>query len=177
MNYFWQHMNYLDIIIIIPLVWGSINGFRRGFIVEVASLVALIAGIYGAMEFSFLTANWLNENLEWSQNAVQMTAFVLTFIAIVLLVRLIAKLIQKLAKLAALGIVDKFFGAVFGTLKFLLIVSGILYILNAVDSRYPFIDSELRESSIFYEPASSLIPFIYPRIEKEMTEQRQSYIA
>ena len=142
-----------------------------------ASLIALIAGIYGAMEFSFLTANWLHQNLDWSQNAVQMTAFVLTFVAIVLVVHLIARVVQKLVKLVALGLADKIFGALFGMTKFLLIVAGILYILNAIDSRYPFIDKDVKESSLFYETVSSLIPLIYPKIEQEIKEKNQSYIA
>ena len=45
-------MNVLDIIILVLLVLGLINGFRKGLFVEVASLVALVAGIYGAIHFS-----------------------------------------------------------------------------------------------------------------------------
>ena len=45
-------MNYLDIIIIIPLIWGAYKGFRKGFIIEIASLIALILGIWGGINFS-----------------------------------------------------------------------------------------------------------------------------
>jgi membrane protein required for colicin V production len=45
-------MNYIDIIIGIVLIVSAISGFRKGLIVEVASLAALILGIWGAIHFS-----------------------------------------------------------------------------------------------------------------------------
>ncbi len=52
-------MNYIDLIIAIPLVWGVFVGFKNGLIIEVASLAALLLGIFGAIHFSDLTANFL----------------------------------------------------------------------------------------------------------------------
>ena len=45
-------MNYLDIILSIPLLIGLYKGISRGIIKELASLLALIIGIYGAVHFS-----------------------------------------------------------------------------------------------------------------------------
>jgi membrane protein required for colicin V production len=45
-------MNYLDIILAIPLLWGLYKGVSKGIIKELASLVALIVGIYGAVHFA-----------------------------------------------------------------------------------------------------------------------------
>ena len=47
-------MNYLDIIIAIPLVWGIVIGFKKGFVIEIASLIAILAGVYGSIHFSIL---------------------------------------------------------------------------------------------------------------------------
>jgi len=170
-------MNYLDLIIIIPLMWGAYNGFRKGLVIEVASLVALIAGIYGAMEFSFLTASWLHENLDWSKNAVHMLAFILTFAAIVFVVHLIARGIQKLVKMVALGTLNRIFGALFGAAKYLFIVAVLLYVINAADKRYPFIDKKSKESSMLYNSVSGLIPLIYPKIDEQIKEEDYSFIA
>ena len=170
-------MNYLDLIIAIPLAWGAFNGFRKGLVIEVASLVALIAGIYGAMEFSFLTASWLHENFDWSENVVQMLSFIITFLGIVFVVHLIGRGIQKIVKMVALGTINRIFGALFGATKFLLIIAVLLYIVNAADKRYPFIDKEDKESSMFYKPVSGLIPLIYPKIDEQLKEKDYSFIA
>ena len=169
-------MNYVDALIAIPLVWGAFNGFRKGLIIEVASLVALIAGIYGAIEFSVQLSIWLNRKFDWSENLSRMLAFIFIFVGIMIIVHLIARIIEKMAKLAALGTVNRIFGLFFGTMKYVLIVGGICYIFEVVDSRYPFIKPETKEDSMLYGPVSKLIPLIYPGIGQEM-EETQSIIA
>ena len=57
-------MNILDIILIIPLAWFAYRGFTRGFIIELASLVARIAGIWAARHFSFCAADCLAGNVD-----------------------------------------------------------------------------------------------------------------
>ncbi len=42
-------MNWLDIGIAVPLVWGAYVGFKKGLVIELASLAALILGIYAAI--------------------------------------------------------------------------------------------------------------------------------
>ena len=61
-------MSFLDIVLGVLLIWGLYKGLRNGLFVEIASLVALIAGLYGAIRFSYVTANYLNESWNWSGN-------------------------------------------------------------------------------------------------------------
>ncbi|MCB0383139.1 MAG: CvpA family protein, partial [Psychroserpens sp.] len=49
-------MAIIDIILGALLLFGLIRGFLKGLFVEVASLVALIAGVYGAIHFSNFAA-------------------------------------------------------------------------------------------------------------------------
>ena len=50
-------MNKIDIILLIILGFGLVRGFMRGLIIEMASLLAIVVGIYGAIHFSFFTAS------------------------------------------------------------------------------------------------------------------------
>ena len=45
-------MNVFDIIIASLLLFGFVRGIMKGLFLEVASLVALIAGVYGSIHFS-----------------------------------------------------------------------------------------------------------------------------
>ena len=45
-------LNYFDLIVGVGLLYGAIKGFSRGLVVEVASIVALILGVWGALSFS-----------------------------------------------------------------------------------------------------------------------------
>ena len=163
-------MNYLDIIIAIPLLWGAFNGFRKGLIIEVASLIALIAGVYGAIEFSFFIADVLVQYVDWSPRVMQMASFCLTFLGIVIMVHLIARAIQKIAKLAALGTLNRVLGIVFGMLKYLVIVAILIYLANSVNNKYRFIDQETMEKSLLYQPLVTVVPAIYPTVEKYMDQ-------
>ena len=49
-------MNYFDIIFVIPLLWGAYKGFSKGFVLEIASFVALGLGVWGGLKFSYLSA-------------------------------------------------------------------------------------------------------------------------
>ncbi len=79
--------------------------------------------------------------------------------------------------MVALGTINRIFGSLFGATKFLFIIAVLLYIVNAADKRYPFIDTKDKESSILYKPVSGLIPLIYPKIDKELKEKDYSFIA
>ena len=175
MNYFWLQMNYIDLFMAIPLVWGAFNGFRKGLIIEIASLIALLGGIYGGIRLSSLTAEILRDYVQWSPNATKIVAFSIILVLIFLLVHLTARIIEKLAKAISLGTVNRIFGSLFGLTKYLIIVSGLIFLINRFDSRYPFLNQEFLEESMLYRPVSGIIPFIYPRLEKEISHSLPQY--
>jgi len=142
-------MNYLDIIIIIPLLWGAYKGFTNGFVIEIASLAALGLGIWGAVQFSALTAGWIGDKVD--EHYLPIVAFALTFIGIVIGIHFLARLLDKLIKAVALGIFNRIAGAVFGVAKFLLIISFLLVVLNRLNASMGFLDDAmLRDSRLFY---------------------------
>ena len=47
-------MNYLDIAITVPLLFGLIKGFSNGLIKEITGLFSLVLGVYVAVNFSIL---------------------------------------------------------------------------------------------------------------------------
>lgn len=167
-------MSVLDIILLALLLLGLIGGFRKGFFVEVASLVALIAGVYGAIHFSNFAGDFLMDKVDWNEKTVNIIAFAITFIVIVLVIALAGKALTKLADFAALGVLNKLLGALFGLLKMAVILSVILIIFDSFNTKLPFADEEDLEDSTFYEPIRSLVPTIFPIIlEKKSIEEEE----
>src|SRR5688572_12092091 len=99
-------MVILDIVIGILLVWGLYKGLKNGFFVELASLIALVAGIYGAIHFSYFVGDRLSERLEWDPRYISITAFLVTFLAILLLVNFAGRFLTKIADFAMLGFLN-----------------------------------------------------------------------
>ena len=56
-------MNYIDIAIVGLVIFGAVKGFSKGFIIEAASLIALILGLIGALLFSSTVGTLLEKYL------------------------------------------------------------------------------------------------------------------
>jgi membrane protein required for colicin V production len=101
-------LNFIDIAVVCLLFYGLIRGAFRGFFVEIASLLALVLGVFGALHFSSFTASLLSNYLAWEY--LPLLAFALTFVGIIIGVSWVGKLLTKLAKVILLGI-DLDFGS------------------------------------------------------------------
>lgn len=156
-------MNIIDIILFIPIIWFAYAGFKRGFIIELASLVALILGIYTALYFSFYAENFLEHILNMGPKYRPIVAFILTFIVVIVLVHLIGKLLERLINLVALGFLNKFAGGIFGILKGALFLSIVLLIINQFNDK--FISEDKKEGSMLYGPVASLAPYLWHQVE------------
>src|SRR5690606_38819720 len=97
-------MSVIDIILGGLLLYGLIKGLWRGLFVELASLVSLIAGIFIALKFSGFLADVLSKYVEWEPHYISITAFLITFIGVVVGIILLAKFFTKLADFASLGL-------------------------------------------------------------------------
>jgi len=159
-------MSVLDIILSVLLLFGLVRGFMKGLFVEVASLVALIAGIYGAIHFSYYAANILENKVNWDEKYINIAAFAITFVLIILIISLAGKALTKLADFAALGIINKLLGGVFGALKIGIILSIVLMIFSRMNKSIPFFSEDELKSSILYEPVKTIAPLIFPNIIK-----------
>lgn len=169
-------MAIIDIILVVLLLFGLIRGFMKGFFVEVASLVALIAGVYGAIHFSNFAAEFLESKVDWDEKYINIVAFAITFVIIVLAISLAGKALTKLANFAALGILNKLLGGVFGVLKIGLILSVFLIIVDNLNASIAFTDQKDLDESILYKPIKSLVPMIFPSIlnkGKEVLEDEE----
>lgn len=154
-------MSFLDIVIGILLVWGLYKGLKNGLFVEIASLVALIAGIYGAIHFSYIAGDFLAKNMNWNERYLKIAAFLITFFAIVLLVHFAGKFLTKIADFAMLGLLNKIAGGVFGALKVAIIIGALLVFFDRLTSSLNFVNEDTKKESIFYEPVKEIGAFVF----------------
>ncbi|MFL1010727.1 CvpA family protein [Flavisericum labens] len=157
-------MDIIDIVLGGLILFGLIRGFMKGFFVEVASLIALVAGVYGAIHFSDFAAEFLQTKTEWSENTIKYSALAITFIIIVLAIAFAGKALTKLADFAALGIVNKLLGALFGALKIALILSVVLNLFDKLNNTITLVEEENINHTIIYKPVKLLVPTIFPNI-------------
>ncbi|MBL85633.1 MAG: colicin V production protein [Winogradskyella sp.] len=164
-------MSIIDIVLAALLLFGFIRGLFKGLFVEIASLVALVLGVYGAIHFSYFAADLLESKVDWNEKTINIVAFAITFVIIVLAISLAGKALTKLADFAALGLLNKLLGGVFGALKIGLILSVLLIVFNKLNNTLPFMEKEDLEESVLYKPVKSLAPMIFPNLIKSEAEQ------
>jgi membrane protein required for colicin V production len=158
-------MNFIDIIILLLLAWSLIRGFKNGLFIEVASVAALILGIWGSIRFSGFTAHRLIELFDMQSEYLGLISFILTFVIIVVLVHFLARVIDKLMKAVALGFIVRILGMAFAVVKVVLILSIFFVILETVDQKKKLLPSESIESSRLYRPIADFAPMLFPIIE------------
>lgn len=160
-------MNYLDIIIAIPLLWAIYKGFTKGFIIALASLVALFAGIFCAIRFSQYPGEyidrWFNPDIKY----LPLISFAFTFLLIVGFIYLIAFLIDRIVTATGLGIVNRLAGVVFNGLKMALILSVIINLFNYAGHIKPIIPENHKQESVLYYPVSKIAPAVFPFLRFE----------
>lgn len=163
-------MNIIDLILCIFLLLGLVRGLFKGFVVELAGLLALIAGVYAAIHFSHFAFELLTMFFSWSEKVISILSFAITFIIVVLVISLIARIITKMLNLLALGLVNRMLGGVFGVLKMAFLAS--LFLMFLINFDLFKVDKESEENSILYEPVRQFAPLILPTIIKEIQEER-----
>lgn len=175
-----MNVSVLDIILTIPLLWAAFQGFRRGFIIEIATLLALFLGILGAIHFSHLLADFLHESFGWESRYLPTIAFGLTFIGILFFVILVGKLVTKAVKMVALGIPNRIAGAVFSLAKYVLILSALIFLFEALNAKFDWISNQQKKDSVLYPPLEKVLPAVLPIIEeieyKNWFEEKQQEI-
>ncbi len=156
-------MNVVDIILILPVLWGGWAGFRKGLIIEVFTLLAFALGIWGGIHLS----DWTSIQLQQAGvegKYLPVIAFTATFAAVGAMVFFVGKAIQRMVKVVALKPIDKVGGAVFGAAKFLMILSVAVVIFDSIHQRDQIMPPELREGSLLYEPVKETSLSVVPAL-------------
>lgn len=157
-------VNLLDIILGLLLAYGLYKGLKNGLFVEIASLAAVIIGLYGAIQFSYLTGSYLSQNMDWDENYIKLTAFIITFLAIVILVNMAGKILTKIADFAMLGLLNKLAGGLFGVLKTAVILGTLLYFFESASWSFNLIENNTVAESILYKPVRDIGALVFGNV-------------
>lgn len=155
-------MNFIDVLILIPVLWGFWRGFMKGVIMEVATLLAFFLGVWGGMKLSDVVAGWIRDLFSSESPYIPLIAFALVFVSILIGVFAIARFIEKSMEQTTLGIFNKLAGGLFGALKFLLIISVLFFVIDAVEKSVTVIPPHVKNNSLLYRPVATIAPAVIP---------------
>jgi membrane protein required for colicin V production len=150
----------IDIIIVILLIYALVLGLRKGVVMQVVELLAVLLGVYGAYKFSHMLAGWVQG---WGINAeyVGTVSFICMFIAVVVAVSLLGKVVHGVVQTVMMGWLNRLLGAAFALLKILLLVVAALRILDGIQV---LPQSQVQESKM-YKPLIDLAPYVFKYLD------------
>jgi membrane protein required for colicin V production len=156
-------INYFDIIAGGILIYAIIKGFVNGFVVELASTVAFILGVLGAVMIGGWAESFLGHWVRWPYLGI--VAFLLVFMIVVVLTYLLGNTVTELLKKSALNVFNRVLGCVFSTLKFAFLVSVGIAVIGYFDKNSSVFPPSEMGNSYLYVPLSQFAPTIFPFID------------
>ena len=157
-------MSVFDVIVIVLLIISAIFGFRKGLIMQLFGLLAIFLGVYCAFKFSGLISSLIGKWTEVDPVVLSVVAFIIIMILVWVAVVLLGKLLDTMIKVAALGLLNRFFGVVFAVVKTVFIIGVIVYALSFLNiTKNEEINKDLEKSQI-YKPMRRLTEAAFPYI-------------
>ncbi len=157
-------MTLLDFFLLLPLGYGAWRGFKKGLIIEVFTLLAIIVGIYVAVHFSENLSQKIVENIGEKYSSTPAISFTVIFLAVGALVYFGGIALEKVVKAVNLSIINRMFGLLFGLLKTLYLLSIFVVTYESYDPNAKLLPIESRENSLLYTPIKytsvKTIPFL-----------------
>jgi membrane protein required for colicin V production len=167
-----MHFGFLDIIIAIPFVWAIYRGFTKGFVRQLATLGALILGVYGGAKFSGWLGEFLHNKFNVALKLSQFVSFIIIFIAVLIIMHLLTKIIQNSMKATGMGPLDKILGVLFAMIKALIIVGVILTFFDMINRKIVLVQKQDTEKSFLYSPIIRVTTMAFPSLKFEYNNNK-----
>lgn len=167
-------MGFIDIVLAALLVFGLIKGIRNGLFVEIASLISLFIGIYIAIKFSYVVRSAVGSVVSWSPKTIQVAAFILTLIVVVIAIHLLAKVLTGITDIVAMGWLNTIGGGLFATIKTILLLGVVLCLFQKVNINNMLVSKETQESSLLFNPIVKTSEFLMPVLTDWFSDLKES---
>ncbi|HXO69354.1 MAG TPA: CvpA family protein, partial [Bradyrhizobium sp.] len=122
-------MNWADYVILAVLFISVLIGLARGLISEILSLVIWVAAFWLAWLFGPVVARYFEGSVSLPSARIAI-GYGGVFIAVLLVGAVVRFLISRLVSVTGLGGMDRLLGMLFGFVRGVLLVSGVVFLLG-----------------------------------------------
>ncbi|MDA9773575.1 CvpA family protein [Saprospiraceae bacterium] len=136
----------IDIFCGLAIILGFFQGYSKGIIKTIFSILSILLGIIAAMKLSPLTIGVMESVLPNYPRLSYILGFLLTFLIVIIIIRFIGNKLESLFKAVKINFVNKMFGGILTATFFLVIFSTIVWFLN--EAR--LISEQQKDQSITY---------------------------
>lgn len=159
-----SNMEILDLIILLPLIYGAYKGYKRGFIMSLFMLLAVIVGLYAAFHFTDVIVSYGKEQFNWTGKYIPPLTFLSLFLMVGAGVYFGGKVLESVIKLAKLSILNSLAGALLGLLQWTYFVGSLLLMLISFDQKESIISKETKQHSLVLPAMTSVLHGTIPGV-------------
>jgi membrane protein required for colicin V production len=152
-----SEMKMLDLIILLPLIYGAYKGYKRGFIMSLFMLLAVIVGLYAAFHFTDVIVSYGKEHFEWKSAYIAPVTFLSLFLIVGAGIYFGGKVLESVIKLAKLSVLNSLAGALLGLLQWTYFVGSLLLMLISFDQKETIISKETKQHSLILPVMTSVL--------------------
>lgn len=163
-------MTTIDIILLLAIGAGAVRGFMKGFLKQLTSILGLIVGLIAAKALYASLAEELCPAVTDSMTVAQVLSFIVIWIAVPLIFTIVASVLTKAMEVISLGWLNRLLGAALGGVKFLLLASLLICVIEFIDPGNQLISETKKEASVLYYPVETFAGIFFPAA-KEVTQQ------
>lgn len=160
-------MNYIDMFILVLLVYAVYRGYTKGFILQLTIIAALVIGIFAALKLSGFTARILEQYINVPSESLYMISVAVTFILVFLGINVLGRVVEKIAETMQLSMLNRFSGVAFALVKTIIITGILLAFIDRLDQNVSFLPRHTREHSLFFKPFSKVATTLFPALRAE----------
>lgn len=158
-------MKLLDILILIPLLWGAIHGYRKGLLIEIIGIAGLVVAMILGFKFLGLGMEVLTPYFGdgTAKRILPYIGFSAVFFPTIFLLNQFGYRIRRSLRYSILGTFDSFAGAMVGIFTWVFGISVFFWLVNMIGVKLP----EHRTTDTFIYPL--IIPVAPNVITKALT--------
>ncbi len=163
-------MTTIDIIILVIISIGILLGLVKGALKQLAGLLGLVVGLLAAKALYATAATEVFSRVTDNMTVAQLLAFIAIWVIVPLLFWGVACVLTKALDAVCLGWINRLLGGVLGGVVHALLVSLVICVLEAVDTKNDLLSKGQKQESVLYYRMEPLAGLFFP-VAKEFTEQ------
>ncbi|GAA4468817.1 hypothetical protein GCM10023189_54790 [Nibrella saemangeumensis] len=132
-------MKTLDILILIPLIWGAYNGYRKGLLVEIVAVVAFIVAMIVGFKFLNFGIDLLTPYIstEVARRILPWLGFSVIFFPTIFLINQMGYSLRQSLRYTLLGTFDSMAGASVGIFTWVFGISVLFWLFSTIGVKIP----------------------------------------
>ncbi|MBR1711975.1 MAG: CvpA family protein [Alloprevotella sp.] len=162
---------YIDVFLIILLLWSFYSGWKQGFLKEVVSALGFFLGLLIAATCYSQLGEYLTRAGSQLGVLTNVVAFLLLWIIVPIVLGFMANVLTKALKGVKLSLPNSLLGGLVSVLKYLVLLSCVLNVMEGIG----ILDEEKTHDSHLYAPTKAALVFLFdhafPALERTVSGQ------